>query len=348
MDSKRVLIVTTSHDRLGDTGHPTGLWLEELATPWYALKDGGADVVLASIKGGAVPMDPRSIPQDAGTGPGEEPQAAQEEVPPAVRRFLDDPAAMDALRNTPSVEDAAKDRCDALFLPGGHGTMWDLPGSGTLAEMVGAYMDDGRIVAAVCHGPAGLVGAKRRDGSPVVQDREVSAFTTSEEDGVGLRDAVPFLLEQRLPELGAKYRKGPDWQPFAVRDGNLITGQNPQSSALVAQHLLEALDLPAGAGAAAGEPTDQDIRERAYALWEQDGRPEGRHEDHWHRARSDLSGRARSDANLSDAAGELRRTDGMAAEDKTEPAQLETRTGRKRERSLGGAGRSGTIRTPRP
>lgn len=252
MDRKRVLIVTTSHAEMGGGGEKTGVWLEELATPYYALLDGGAEVTLASIAGGQVPFDPRSIPAQAGDGSGEQPAEQQEEVPASVRRFLDDPKAMDAARSTPSVEEASRQPHDALLLPGGHGTMWDLPASDTLAVLVGSYIDDGRIVAAVCHGPAGLVTAKRADGRPVVEGKRVSAFTDSEEHGVGLADTVPFLLESRLRELGARIEKGPDWQPFAVRDGNLITGQNPQSSELVAKHLLAAIgagpDMEAQAG----------------------------------------------------------------------------------------------------
>lgn len=240
MPGKKVLIVTTSHGQMGSTGHRTGVWLEELATPYYALLDGGAEVTLASVRGGEIPFDPRSLPSEAGEAPGEEPQD-QQEVPASVRRFLEDGQAMSVARNSPGVKQFDAGAFDAIFLPGGHGTMWDLPESEALAQLVGSMFDQGRIVAAVCHGPAGLVPARRQDGRPIVEGRRVNGFTNTEEDGVGLSEVVPFLLEDRLKELGGRFERGPDWQPYAVRDGNLITGQNPQSSELVAQKVLEAL-----------------------------------------------------------------------------------------------------------
>ena len=240
MPGNEVLIVTTSHAQMGDTGHRTGVWLEELATPYYALRDGGAEVTLASIRGGEIPFDPRSLPSEAGQGPGEKPDP-QQDVPPAVRRFLSDDAAMRAARDSLPLAQVEGRDFDAIFLPGGHGTMWDLPESDALARRIGTMFDRGRIVAAVCHGPAGLVSAKRRDGRPIVEGRRVNGFTNSEEDGVGLSRVVPFLLEDRLKALGGRFERGPDWQPYAVRDRNLVTGQNPQSSELVAKLVLDAL-----------------------------------------------------------------------------------------------------------
>jgi putative intracellular protease/amidase len=244
MDRPSVLIVTTSHSRMGETNHQTGVWAEELATPYYALIDGGADVTIASIAGGAVPFDPRSLPAESGTDTGEEP-AHEQEIAPSVLRLLSDQSALDAIMATPSIEQVETRACDAIFLPGGHGTMWDFPDSEALARLVGQMFDEGKIVAAVCHGPAGLVAAKRSDGRPIVEGRRVNGFTNTEEDGVGLSQVVPFLLEDRLKELGGRFERGPDWQPFAVRDGNLITGQNPQSSKLVARNTLSALELAA-------------------------------------------------------------------------------------------------------
>ena len=241
MPVHRVLIVTTSHSQMGSTGHLTGVWLEELATPYYALLDGGAAITLASIRGGEIPFDPRSMPAQAGEEPGEEPEE-QQQVPASVSRFLADVAAMNAAQNSLPVDALEGELFDAILLPGGHGTMWDLPHSEALARLVGSMFDQGRIVAAVCHGPAGLVSAKRADGRPVVDGRKVSGFTNSEEDGVGLSGVVPFLLEDRLSELGGRFERGPDWQPYGVRDGNLITGQNPQSSELVARLVLGALE----------------------------------------------------------------------------------------------------------
>jgi putative intracellular protease/amidase len=225
----RILMVTTSHADLGDSGRKTGLWLEELATPYYALLDGGAEVTIASMKGGEVPLDPGSVKADG-------------DNLPSVERFLADKHAVVSVKATPSIDEIDTTPYDAIFLPGGHGTMWDLPGSTTLAKALGQAFDEGRLVAAVCHGPAGLVTARRRDGHPIMDGKRVSAFTDTEEEAVGLTQVVPFLLETRLRELGAHFEKGPDFQPFAVRDGNLITGQNPASADKVAELLLQALE----------------------------------------------------------------------------------------------------------
>jgi len=245
MPSKRVLIVTTSHAEMGDTGKKTGLWLEELAAPYYALKDAGLTVTLASIRGGEIPFDPASIPAEAGSSEsgsssGEQP-TEQQEVPESVRRFLADEDAMRLARTTSSIDQLAGEDYDALFMPGGHGTMWDYPASAKLAEMIVAADEDDKIVASVCHGPACLTRVTMRNGRPFVEGRRVTAFTNSEEEAVGLARVVPFLLENRLKDLGAKFERAGDWEPFAIRDGRLITGQNPQSSELVARHVIEAL-----------------------------------------------------------------------------------------------------------
>jgi putative intracellular protease/amidase len=232
MPNRKVLIVTTSHAELGNTGRRTGVWLEELAAPYYVLREAGAEVTVASIKGGEIPFDPRST--------GEEPSDLP--VPETARRFLDDPDAMAAAKDSPSIEEADAASFDAIYLPGGHGAMWDMPDNATLAGIVGSLFDTGKIVSAVCHGPAGLVSAKRRDGRPLVDGKRVNSFTNAEEKAVGLAEVVPFLLETRLRELGGRFEGGPDWQPFAVRDGNLITGQNPMSSELLARRVTEALE----------------------------------------------------------------------------------------------------------
>jgi putative intracellular protease/amidase len=223
--SLSILIVTTSNAALGSTGKATGVWLEELTVPYYAFLDAGASVTVASIAGGAVPIDPRSTQGD--------PTAS-------VKRFLADPDAKHAVEASPAIGALDISSFDAVFLPGGHGTMWDLPESAELAARIGQAYEAGKIVAAVCHGPAGLVSAKLADGSPIVAGKRVSAFTNEEEEAAGLTDAVPFLLETRLAELGAKIEKGPRFQPFAIRDGLLVTGQNPASSTRVAELVLEA------------------------------------------------------------------------------------------------------------
>jgi len=224
----RILIVVTSHAALGDTGKPTGVWLEELAVPYMRFVDARADVTITSIMGGKIPLDPRSTPS---TGP----------EAPVVERFLADPAAVRALAKSIPLESVDATRFDALFLPGGHGTMFDFPVSLALASAASRAWTAGRVVAAVCHGPAGLIGAVDSDGKPVVAGRRVSAFTNAEEDAVGLTKAVPFLLQSKLESLGAKVETGPKFEPFAIADGRLVTGQNPASARLTADLTLQAI-----------------------------------------------------------------------------------------------------------
>ncbi|WDA12338.1 type 1 glutamine amidotransferase domain-containing protein [Paracoccus marcusii] len=226
----KALFILTSHDTLGDTGKPTGFYWEELAAPYWILSDAGWQIELASIKGGKPPADPSSAEGDAMTD--------------EVRRLLADEAVMNKLENTTKVEDVEVSGCDILFLPGGHGTMWDLPNSKALGDLLGRAFDKGAVVGAVCHGPAGLLSARLASGDPLVHGRRVAGFTNSEEDAVGLSDVVPFMLEDQLKAQGGHHQKGPDWQPFAVADGNLVTGQNPASSAEVARLMLKAADLP--------------------------------------------------------------------------------------------------------
>ncbi|WP_319423736.1 type 1 glutamine amidotransferase domain-containing protein [Pleurocapsa sp. FMAR1] len=159
----------------------------------------------------------------------------------AVDRFLQDKSAVAATDNTQAIEDIDFNQYDAVFLPGGHGTMWDLPKSKPLANIISqAYAQD-KVVAAVCHGVAGLVGATKPDGSPLVNGLQINSFTNAEEDAVGLSDAVPFMLETKLRELGGNFQSADNFEPFAIKSGNLITGQNPASSELVANKLLETL-----------------------------------------------------------------------------------------------------------
>lgn len=229
MTTKRILMVTTSADRMSPGNEPTGVWLEELTAPYYAFRDAGAQVTIASIKGGPVPVDARSV-QPAGKNEA------------SVERYLADPELRAVVAATPRFTEIDPTHYDALFLPGGHGTMFDYPQSEELARLVERFDRAGKVVAAVCHGPAGLVAAKKADGTPFVAGRTVAAFTDSEERAVKLDRAVPFLLESRLRELGAKHDAGPDFQPHALRDGRLITGQNPASAVPAAQLVLEALD----------------------------------------------------------------------------------------------------------
>lgn len=225
--ASKILIIATSAGKM-DNGEPTGVWLEELTTPYYAFLDQGADVTLTSISGGAIPIDSRSV-------------APEGENDASVERYLKDTPTIDLVQNTKSFTEYDLKDFDAVFLPGGHGTMFDYPESASLAEVVETFAKEGKVVSAVCHGPAGLVSAKSADGEPLVKGRKVAGFTDSEEHAVGLQDAVPFLLETRLRELGADYQSIDDFQPFAVRDGNLVTGQNPASAEKTASLVMEAL-----------------------------------------------------------------------------------------------------------
>lgn len=227
----RALFILTSHDRLGETGKPTGFYWEELAAPYWILSDAGWQVELASIKGGHPPADPASAEGDALTD--------------EVRRFMADDAAMNRLAHTERVEDVEVSGCDIVFLPGGHGTMWDLPENAALGALLSEAWQKGAILGAVCHGPAGLLSATLPDGQPLVAGRRLAGFTNSEEEAVGLTGTVPFLLQDRLAAAGARVETGPDWQSFALADGRLVTGQNPASSAEVARLMLAAADQPA-------------------------------------------------------------------------------------------------------
>lgn len=222
----KILIVLTSHSVMGDTGEPTGVWFEELAVPYYAFVDAGADVRIASIQGGRAPIDPRSL-KNAG------------ENPPSVQRFQADEEAMAKLSGTVPVAQVATEKFDAVFMPGGHGTMWDLPTSDHLAKLIRNTFEAGGVVSAVCHGPAAFVNVTLSNGRPFVEGKRLNAFTDAEEDAAGLTDTVPFLLEAKLRELGAEFVSGGKFEPFAVQDGNLITGQNPASSARVAELVIK-------------------------------------------------------------------------------------------------------------
>ena len=224
-----VLMIVTSHAQLGNTGKPTGIWAEELTTPYYALVDAGFDVTLASPLGGTPPFVADSVvvkPGDTGS---------------SVTRFLADPVAMGKFNATHKTADMQAASFSAVFLPGGHGTMWDTATDDATARLVADSFNAGKPTAAVCHGPAGLVRALRTDGKSILFGKKVNGFTNAEETAAGLMDVVPFHLETKMRELGGVFESGPDWAPYAVRDGHLITGQNPASSALVASHVVAAL-----------------------------------------------------------------------------------------------------------
>jgi putative intracellular protease/amidase len=222
-----ILMVLTSHDRLGDTGRKTGFWLEEFAAPYYVFKDAGADVTLASPKGGQPPLDPKS----------DDPSAQTE----ATGRFKADPEAQRALANTVRLDQVSPETFDAVFYPGGHGPLWDLAEDRSSIGLIEKMYAAGRPVSAVCHAPGVLRHAKAPDGTPLVKDKTVAGFTNSEEDAVGLTGVVPFLVEDELKQNGGRFSRGADWLPHVVSDGNLITGQNPASSAAAAQAVVDAL-----------------------------------------------------------------------------------------------------------
>lgn len=225
MKKLNVLIVTTSHDQLGVTGEKTGVWLEELAGPYYEFKDNNATITIASPKGGSVPLDPKS----------ELPEWQTE----FTKRFYRDEEALQAIGKSIDVKAINPSDYDVLFFPGGHGPMWDLGDNTQIASIINEFDKYKKPIGLVCHGVVALKGVKTEDGIPFVNGKNLTSFTNSEEDAVGLSDVVPFLLEDALKEEGAIYTKEDDWSDFVVEDGNVVTGQNPQSSVSTAKRILK-------------------------------------------------------------------------------------------------------------
>ncbi|MEV7422701.1 MULTISPECIES: type 1 glutamine amidotransferase domain-containing protein [unclassified Streptomyces] len=221
----KVLIVLTSHDELGDTGRKTGFWLEELAAPYYRFKEAGWEIVLASPQGGRPPLDPKS----------NEPGFQTEQT----RRFESDAEATAALADTVRLDSVAAADFDTVFYPGGHGPLWDLAEDADSARLIETTLRSGKPLALVCHAPGVLRHTVDEDGTPLVRGRKVTGFTNSEEAAVELTEIVPFLVEDELKSLGGSYSKTGDWEPYVVRDGLLITGQNPASSGPAAVALIE-------------------------------------------------------------------------------------------------------------
>ncbi|UQS14292.1 type 1 glutamine amidotransferase domain-containing protein [Pseudomonas sp. HS6] len=223
----KILMVLTSHDQLGNTGKKTGFWLEEFAAPYYVFKDAGAQLTLASPKGGQPPLDPKSDAPDAQTE--------------ATERFRTDTAAQSALASTVKLDSVKAADFDAVFYPGGHGPLWDLAEDRHSIALIEAFYNSGKPVAAVCHAPGVLRHAKGADGQPLVKGKRVTGFTNSEEDAVQLTDVVPFLVEDELKAKGGIFSKAEDWASYTVEDGLLLTGQNPASSEATAFSLLSRL-----------------------------------------------------------------------------------------------------------
>ncbi|MHA4846357.1 type 1 glutamine amidotransferase domain-containing protein [Flavitalea antarctica] len=219
-----ILMVLTSHSELGNTGKKTGFWIEEFAAPYYKLKDNGANITIASPKGGQPPIDPKSAEPDAQTE--------------ATRRFDKDAELQQELANTKKLDEVTADQFDAVFYPGGHGPLWDLTNNSTSIRLIGEFLQAGKPVAAVCHAPAVLLNVKLQNNESILKGKRVTGFTNSEEAAVNLTDVVPFLLEDELKARGALYSKKEDWSSYVVRDGLLITGQNPASSEEAADELL--------------------------------------------------------------------------------------------------------------
>ena len=225
--AKNVLIVLTSHDELGNTGEKTGFWVEEFAAPYYALVDAGVQVTIASVAGGQPPIDPKSELEDFQTA--------------STKRYDADSEVQALMANTAVLADVNSADYDAVFYPGGHGPLWDLTDNSDSIALIESFLAANKPVAAVCHATAAFLNVKDASGEYAVKDKAVTGFTNGEEDAVQLTDIVPFLLEDELIKRGADYQKVADWNAFAVQDGLLISGQNPQSSELAAEKLLAAI-----------------------------------------------------------------------------------------------------------
>ncbi|HMK35351.1 MAG TPA: type 1 glutamine amidotransferase domain-containing protein [Desulfomonilaceae bacterium] len=219
----KIVMVLTSHDQLGNTGRKTGFWLEEFAAPYFVFRDAGVDLTLASPKGGQPPIDPKSdLPENQ---------------TPAMARFKRDAAAQEALANTVKLADVKAEDYDTVFYVGGHGPMWDLAESPVSIALIESFYNSGKPVALVCHSP-GVLHRVTYNGAPIVKGKRITGFTNGEEEEVHLTKVVPFLVEDELKRLGAIFEKVPNWEPFSIVDGRLITGQNPASSTSAAQALL--------------------------------------------------------------------------------------------------------------
>jgi putative intracellular protease/amidase len=232
----KVLTVITSQDQLGDTGRKTGFWLEELAAPYFVFKDAGAEITLASPKGGCPPLDPKS----------NEPEFRTD----LTRRFENDAAAEAQLDKTARLDSVRQEDFDTVFYPGGHGPMWDLAEDKHSIKLIESFLAAGKPVAIVCHSTGALRHVKSPDGKPLVQGKEVTGFTNGEEEEVGLTKAVPFLVEDEMLRLGATFSKKRNWDVHVVRHGLLITGQNPHSSGLAAKTLLALMAKPTASAVA--------------------------------------------------------------------------------------------------
>jgi putative intracellular protease/amidase len=223
----KILIVLTSHAALGSTGEKTGFWIEEFTTPYYVLADAGAEITIASPKGGQPPVDPKSEATDAQS--------------PSTERFYKDNILIDKVAFSFKLSDVKQEDYDAVFYPGGHGPLWDLANDENSIALIEGFYNHEKPIAFVCHAPAALVNVKTKNGEPLVKGKHLTSFSNTEEEVVKLSKIVPFLLEDELTKHGAIYSKGADWASYTQQDGLLITGQNPASSEAVARLLLASL-----------------------------------------------------------------------------------------------------------
>lgn len=222
---RKVLIVVTSHDRMGATGEATGLWLSEMTHPYHVLEQAGFTVDIASIKGGTAPVDPRSV----------------DDADPVNAAFLGNAATRAKLENTLPLDAVSPKDYAAILFSGGHGTVWDFPASPAVDRVASAIHAAGGIVAAVCHGPSALLNVHDSDGNLLIKGKRVAGFSNAEERAVKLENVVPFLLEDRLKEGGARYVEGALFTKHVVVDGRLVTGQNPQSATAVGEAVADLL-----------------------------------------------------------------------------------------------------------
>jgi len=229
LNSTKVLFITTSHDKLGDTSGKTGIWLEELAAPYYIFKDAGAQLTVASPNGGLIPMDPKS-------------QSIMV-VTRNTRRFLKDEEAMNFLSNSIPLAEIKSDDFDVVFITGGHGSMWDLSNNNVLKQLLEGFNHQHKPIASVCHGVVGLLTLQDERGELLVKGKQLTCFSNSEEESAGLTKVVPFLLESEFRSAGVSYSKGPDYVSHVMTDGNLITGQNAASSEEVAKKIVAVVQL---------------------------------------------------------------------------------------------------------
>jgi putative intracellular protease/amidase len=225
--TKKILMVLTSHDELGNTGKKTGFWVEEFAAPYYAFIDAGVEVSLATPKGGQAPIDPTSTLKDFQTA--------------ATERYDTDNQAQTKVATTLQLASLNESDFDGVFYPGGHGPLWDLTDNNDSISLIESFLKAGKAIATVCHASAALLNVKDESGDFAIKGKAVTGFTNSEEDAVQLTEIVPFLVEDELIKRGGEYQKAEDWHAFSIQDGLIITGQNPASSALAAEKLLSHL-----------------------------------------------------------------------------------------------------------